>query len=340
MTSTTDRTPLRMAAWPLLISVLAVPACGILSHAPKDTIVVNGQAIPNPYKNVVLVLHCRLPMFLTKTGNICAERRPLYAGYTRYFGEMIWLTRDECKAGPDEPYRCLSKIMEEKGDRDGLFYMHFDALIRPAQFALTFDKNSMACFGKEDTCPLLPDGLLSNCSWGPWNQVRAEQFRTALSTIQKSGVKELAKFNMDTVHIGMDDLFYIPSRNFELYRTMASAFSKNAVHHEAAGPTMRKILQEVTRIPDTNMSCTGSCCKHLGAELALNEDFRCGHAFELKDKATQRAFRKALAMDRQRLSVKDELSAEDEAELSVDAEAGQVQGTLEDLARIINELTA
>merc|ERR1719511_35653 len=97
------------------------------------------------------------------------------------------MTRDNCHTGFLEPHTCMAKLLKkEAAKRDGIFYLHFDALIRPSTLAPTFDKGSLAFFGREDTCRLR-GGFLTNCTWPSWDRW-SKPYLHAVAKLKLNGV--------------------------------------------------------------------------------------------------------------------------------------------------------
>jgi len=249
--------------------------------------------VKSPFNNVLLVVHCRLKVFDIDRPAVCAEREPLYEGYKKYFGEVYYLPYTHCEAG--DPHVCLATLMKGPGaKRDGLFYMHFDALIRPRHLGATFNVTQMYAFNQRTWCEINKETLGQEhcvCSW--WGPRRAIGYQRAIEQLRNSSEPAFKSLSPWEFWIGNDDMFYMPRSLYKLYDPLANAFS--TVHHEIGGPSMRAILERITSVPQVNMACSGGCCKQLKSEVALRADFRCGHAFDLANDQTRGVFPTAIS---------------------------------------------
>mmetsp|Transcript_29511 Transcript_29511/g.84494 ORF Transcript_29511/g.84494 Transcript_29511/m.84494 type:complete len:378 (-) Transcript_29511:107-1240(-) len=249
----------------------------------------------NPFSNILLVVHCRLRGHLPM--EICKQREPLFEGYKQFFPDVLYLTNSNCQMSPTNPHSCLAHYMQTRGaGRDGLFYMHFDALIKPRRLGLGFNKDAMGVFSDPIECGINDNGTqVVGCLWNLWSLKRAQHWRNAVYLVRK-GSGELASLDDMHFYLGNDDLFYIPRSLFGLYGPVAMAFESNLVHHEMAGPAIRNFLHEITGVPLVNLKCTGGCCTDLQRYDALSPDFRCGHQFNLNDTDIREAVAGAISL--------------------------------------------
>jgi len=300
----------------LCLLAAVVPGCGLLARESCTRDDTDRPGLPEVkggrvFANIFLVIHCRWEAEADPdvVRGICEERRPLFRGFRKVFADVLYMTSDDCPnaQGRADPGACLADLVEGRAaNRDGLFYMHFDALIKPRHLGINFNKNSMYNFAEVWRCPLNAAGRQANCSvagapanktWDPWQPWRALQLQGAIQELRETGVKFRALDNM-TVYVGNDDLFYLPRSVFSLYVTLAKVFERHMLHHEAGGPTMRQLLNKLTYVQLRSMDCTGSCCKHLGPGDALSPQFRCGHAFNLTQAVMRDAVTSSIVMQR------------------------------------------
>mmetsp|Transcript_2304 Transcript_2304/g.5275 ORF Transcript_2304/g.5275 Transcript_2304/m.5275 type:complete len:306 (+) Transcript_2304:77-994(+) len=248
-----------------------------------------------PFHNILLVVHCRLKKGIGS--EVCAEREPLFDGYRQFFADVLYITRKECPTCGD-PHMCVTKLMEGPGaNRDGVFYMHFDSLIRPRQLAATFNKDDMFSFDNRTWCEINETSLgQEHCICGFWNPNRAKAYQDGINKLIGSGIPEFANLDPWQFWIGNDDMFYVPRKLYHLYGALAR--SLKGTHHEIAGPTIRTILSNVTAVPNELLGCIGSCCSKLRGEIALLPNFKCGHAFDLSVEQTRDDFPTAITTHR------------------------------------------
>lgn len=257
--------------------------------------------LPNPFKNVILVVHCRQPSLQSRHAEkICEERRPLFDGYQKHFGQVIYLTQKECTLHPSDSHKCLVDVIEKQGaERDGVFYMNFDAMLSARRMRATFDKEMLNAFGDDRRCSLNDNMRLRNCEWEHWVPGRAERYRQAMAKITREH-KELRMARANQyVYLGNDDLFYIPHKLYRLYKNLTHPFIQHGVHHEITGPTVRKLMEKVTTVLDVNLKCGGGCCQRLDPAVVLAPDFQCGHSSDLKSKTAQDPVDETVNLNRQ-----------------------------------------
>merc|ERR1719401_327961 len=220
---------------------------------------------------------------------VCKERLPLYEPYLEYFGTMQMLHRENCD---DEPSLCIMRLMQyqDKG-YDGVFYMHFDAIINPCKLAPIFNKDAVGMFVEPGSHALAPNKefqaspVHDDTIFGvEWSNKTAAFFSEAMHDVQAKLGTELHNFDESHVYTSENDLFYIPRGAFKTdYPALAQSFADHDVWHEISGPTMRKVLQQSLDFPAVNFQCKGMCCANLVGQDILAEDFRCGHRFDMRE---------------------------------------------------------
>uniref|UniRef100_A0A7S1SH46 Protein xylosyltransferase n=1 Tax=Alexandrium catenella TaxID=2925 RepID=A0A7S1SH46_ALECA len=274
----------------LCLLAAVVPGCGLLARESCTRDDTDRPGLPEVkggrvFANIFLVIHCRWEAEADPdvVRGICEERRPLFRGFRKVFADVLYMTSDDCPnaQGRADPGACLADLVEGRAaNRDGLFYMHFDALIRPRSLGATFDKHAIGRFDTTETCYVeLAEGQ-QQCV--DWPASRAKPMQAAIMAARELG-KEFRKLDNMTYVVGNDDLFYIPRSVFRPYGLLARLFQHRNVTHELAGPTVRHLLHQMTAVPSVNMNCTGDCCRFFAPDVALSPDFRCGHKFDLSD---------------------------------------------------------
>jgi len=223
------------------------------------------------------------------SSEVCRQRWPLVDKYKQYFGDVYHMTRDNCRDLGD-PYSCVARVMQKEGaGYDGIFYMHFDALFSPRHLAKSFNKDALGIFDEPKTCKVNTTMDLEDCAWASW-QAKGPSYLVAMEAMRE--VKTLPHLPPSQVILGNDDLFYIPRRLYTDFITLAKWFLKYEVHHELAGPAIRRMLEGVgpSPRPAVNFNCTGNCCDKLMPEDALKPKFRCGHPFDLASEVMRTTF--------------------------------------------------
>jgi len=254
-------------------------------HPPLDT----------PFRNVLLVVHCR-----TSDEHICRQREPLFRGYKKFFPDVMYITTRDCPRHGTDPHRCLADIMEGRAARrDGIFYMHFDALIRPHRLAVGFDTSSLASFHGDRRCRINQGGDQVGCSWDGWHaHTTGQRFQDAVQELRMKSA-DFRRLDNRHFYLGVDDLFYLPRSAFPMYATLVEPFHRRTVHKEMTGPTIRHFLQLLTGVKLVSLACTGSCCEKVGQEVMLAPDFRCGHPIRLNEPNITESAALAISLFRQ-----------------------------------------
>lgn len=260
----------------------------------------------SPFRNVLLVVHCRLKSkewlaeikvpvskqkspFPSPTSKICWKRKELFQPFWDYFPEMVFWTNDDCDVFPDNPHNCLPRLLQKREQEhyDGLFYMHFDALIRPNVMKRSFDPTAIGTFNEHQHCD-----FATACGWVAWPSFKPSLLK-AFQSMENAGDLK-APADRKTVLQGMDDLFYIPKSVFGLYSKLAGHLTKFHVHHEVFGPTLWQLLSRESNVSKVDLGCVGSCCQEVDILEASRSDFRCGHPFRLAEKKNRDLFSQAM----------------------------------------------
>jgi len=245
----------------------------------------------NPFKNILLVVHCRLSHHYDGSPeDVCEERRHLFDGYKKLFKGVYYMTPKECPPHVNDVHQCVSQLMKDYAmDRDGIFYMHFEAAFSASKLRLVFDKEMLASFGEDFRCRLNEKMRLKNCTSDRWAPGHAERYQQAIHAVQKEHHVELRRINM-AVYLsdaGGDDMFYVPHKLFFLYSNLTHWFVKHGVHHEITGPTVRKLLEKITDVEDVNLHCGGGCCESFQPDgVVLSRHFKCGRVLA-KNKSSE-----------------------------------------------------
>jgi len=277
----------------VLLTLLGAPAGAVRAtqreqaEAATHYLVKSDRNLGGPFKNVLLLIHCR------KATLICKERwkQGLYEPYLDFFGAVtIGFKENGCEK---ESSFCVAKMMEKYPEYDGAFYMHFDAIIDPCKLAPIFDKNKMGWFVEPadheiaDNMKLLQSSVQDDTLRGPveWTNQTAKAFFLAMGQVQEALKSDLYDFDLKTVHLfkSENDLFYVPKRALESYHTLTKTFSENEVWHEISGPTMRKVLEKNLKLGGVNFQCKGANLANLKDTDILQDDFRCGHRFDMRE---------------------------------------------------------
>jgi len=251
-------------------------------QGPATQLYTNGSSAAPAFRNVLLVVHCRADC------SICRAREWVFRQYAPYFGDVFYMTPyNHCPLGDGDPNVCLAELMETRGaSRDGVLYTHFDALLSPANLALSFDKYAMGYFGHNTHCQLNRTfGFLTPAcqDWqnGPDNLLRWQE---AWSAMGHELIDDPFSFDW-----GCNDVFYIPRKAYAPFASMARGFARFGVFHEIAGNTIRiAIARRMPLVPNKPFGCAGGAMGRLTADDALSPMFKCGHKFDLADPATER----------------------------------------------------
>lgn len=240
--------------------------------------------------NVVLLVHCR------SAWDICESRRPIFEGYRPHFHSVEWLLNPWnnlpqpawatlCLPGPGDPHNCVSEFMQknENRERNGVLYMHFDAVVSPCTFGLLLDPFKVGLFRMDDAhfhtfghlnkCNSVPD---SGCLWYYWSPAAGENFRKAIEVSRKMYPGIPADLSGAVWH-GMDDFFYVPMGALSTYKVLANNFMKADVFHEIAGPTILRLTSDITGSGLQDFGCLGGCCAGVFKNDLEKLDFKCGH---------------------------------------------------------------
>jgi len=285
----TGPTPLTMLARSQLLLGFIVAICAWCGGALRA--MEEPPPLDTPFKNVLLVVHC------LQTEDICRQRKPLFSGYRKFFPDVMYITARDCPKHGTAPHPCMAELMEGRAaHRDGIFYMHFDALIRPRLLGVGFDTNSLGSFHGDRTCRIDKEGAQVDCSWDGWGaHTTGQRFREAVRELREKSADFRA---LDDRHfyLGVDDIFYLPRSVFPMYATLVEPFNRRNVHKEMAGATIRHFLRVLTGVNLVSLACTGGCCDEVEHKVLLRADFRCGHPIRLMNQNVPRVVPEAISM--------------------------------------------
>lgn len=264
------------------------------------------------FKDVLLIVHCR------QSAEICEQRRPLAEMYRKYFKDMKLMTVynqvGSCNMSlwQGDPHLCLSRIMEDEGSQyEGVFYMHFDAVLSPCSLGSHFDATSLGWFNSDtltvdiahlEECKLTPDcNATEEVPWF-WDETQKQGWSDTVFAIQQQPYMqhlspEQLQASTTNFQVGVNDLFYIPKLAYPSFIELAKIFAHNQIWHEVAGGSMRQIMQTYVGIPAQYFGCTGSCCTHLGPQDLQAPGFECGHKFDYTQESTLHAVEALLATE-------------------------------------------
>jgi len=280
-------------AWLLLCLQRLAPAGCLRAQQPSAELPPGVPPSRSPFRDVLLVVHCRGKWKLTdeEALGICEQRRPLFRDYEEFFGQVMYVNRRDFLGGKGDPHGHLARIMQSEGEKwAGVMYTHFDALINPRTLAEVFDPLAIGTFDDPRSCSLDGEGSLRDCRWNNWKGNMKARFRTA--------ARELGPAFLDpsTLHLGNDDLFYIPRAAYPSYTRYARVLSEYPLMHEIVGPHIRAMVVRDSNATMRRVSfnCTGGCCRVLRYRDLAAPGFRCGHVFDLREEDVREGFGRLL----------------------------------------------
>uniref|UniRef100_A0A7S1MC54 Uncharacterized protein n=1 Tax=Alexandrium catenella TaxID=2925 RepID=A0A7S1MC54_ALECA len=291
-----------MQSWPLLLTLVVrcgglliqearwdlgkQEVAGDIAEQPQDD---GGALQPGPFKNIVLAVHCRAPSpDAQRAAEVCRARKRLFEPYKKHFARVVYLTEQECPRHPSDVHKCMGELMNKEGaQRDGIVYMHFNAFLSVTHMRGIFDKEMMAAPGEDMRCRLTEKMRLSHCKWERWVPGLAQRYQHAIGRVMQEHQGELELADEQHVWLGRDDLFYIPHKLYYVYKNLTQPFIHYGVHHEITGPTVRRLMEQLTTVEDVNLNCRSQCCERLELAEVSAEDFRCGHRATSKNTTMQ-----------------------------------------------------
>jgi len=313
--------PARIMALPMMFLTLSAPGALALrfytaakgsetmygsSHhsdpieAAVDLEQLDDGAKQGPFKRTLLLVHCR-----QKNMTICDQRFPLLEGYKKHFGQVKFLTRENCKEDGfgyvpdnnrhspsggawDNPFPCIVDIAEKEGSKfDGVFYTHFDNIMSFCELGKRFNTSHI---GNQQ-------GKLwesQHGTDGPGYDGRTRGFTPEKQKAVFNELRAMGQFNLshaeDQYVWDMDDTFYLPRSVYKPLAAMTKVFTKHGVFHEASGPTMRMLMNKYMGVESDGFDCK----KRSTAATLVQPGFSCGANMELKDEDTHPAILKLL----------------------------------------------
>ena len=260
--------------------------------------------------NVTLLIHCR------QNSTICEMRHPMLDLYSKYFREVIFLSKDVSESkrrvvpcsGAGDPHWCIASQMNSTKAR-GIMYMQFDVVISPCGLASMLKTDMLASFSDStktyapfcyyETCRLFPS---LNCDWFHWQgkttQDQVVNVVNDLESVLFSGSREwttrrarVFKKLREGMMQGSSDLIYVPREAFQVFTACARVFKTHGVFHEIVHPTMLELVPFLTRISFQDLACHGSRVREVYEAELLSKDFLCGHRVNYSSGSSLKAVR-------------------------------------------------
>lgn len=108
------------------------------------------------------------------------------------------------------------------------------------------------------------------------------------------GAKVEPACDPDRLCIGWADLYYVPRRHLEAFRSLASAFASTSANAELAVPTILSKLYEAGGEVPRRPACWGFCCSQTACPELMSR-YACGHRMQLGSQHMRHSFARLLA---------------------------------------------